>query len=130
MSRLSTTSQPESQHDPYRPDAIPSDLYDTSTSRYSDAQLFRTSAAGHTRTIFPWRTIFVTLFLFGFGISFLLTGILHFWDRDQPTSISFIAVGSIAFLPGTYLAFNLIQTYRGAPGFHLSQFAHWDDYRW
>lgn len=102
-------------------DDIPPDLYDTSTSRYSDAELFRRSATGQPRTTFPWRTTLVALFLFGFGLTFLLIGILHFWQRDQGASIAFIVLGSIAFIPGSYVTFNLIQTLRGARGFHLSQ---------
>lgn len=102
-------------------DEIPAELYDTTTSRFSDAALFQRSADGSPRTTFPWRTTLVALALFLLGISFLLTGILHFWDYDRDTSIAFITVGSIAFLPSCYAAFNIIQWYRGVPGFHASQ---------
>ncbi|CDF33418.1 unnamed protein product [Chondrus crispus] len=51
-------------------------------------------------------------------------------DKDRGTSIAFICLGCVTFLPGVYVVFNLVQVLRGAPGFHLSDFAHWDDYRW
>lgn len=100
---------------------IPAELYDTSTSRFSDVELFRRGPGGEERTSFPWRTVVVMLFLFGFGVAFLLLGFLHFWDRDRSTSIAFVAVGGVAFLPGSYLAFNLFHAMRGTPGFHISQ---------
>lgn len=102
-------------------DDIPPDLYDTSSSRFSEASLFHRAPDGRTRVSCPWRTTLVALFLFAIGFSFLLTGVLHFWDRDRGTSIAFIVVGSISFIPGAYVSFNLIQTLRGAPGFHLSE---------
>lgn len=102
-------------------DEIPAELYDTSTSRYSEAELFRRGPDGQTRAVFPWRTTFVAIFLFGFGVAFLLLGLLHFKDTDHGLFIAFTAIGCVAFLPGAYVAFNLIQTLRGVPGFHLSQ---------
>lgn len=59
--------------------------------------------------------------LFGIGLTFLLLGALHFRDKDRGASIAFICIGCVTFIPGAYVAFNLVQVLRGAPGFHLSQ---------
>lgn len=63
----------------------------------------------------------MAIFLFCLGVTFLLLGTLHFRDKDRGASIAFICIGSITFIPGAYVAFNLVQVLRGAPGFHLSQ---------
>lgn len=63
----------------------------------------------------------MAVFLFGIGITFLLLGVLHFRDKDHGLFIAFTALGCVAFLPGAYVAFNLVQVLRGVPGFHLSQ---------
>lgn len=100
---------------------IPPELYDTRSSRYSESSLFRRAPDGRERTSFPWRTVLVAIFLFVLGLTFLLTGLLHFWDRERGVSIAFVSIGCLAFLPGAYITFNLIQVARGVPGFHLSE---------
>lgn len=62
----------------------------------------------------------MAVLLFGVGLMFLLLGVLHFRDKDRGTSIAFICLGCLTFLPGGYVVFNLVQVLRGAPGFHLS----------
>lgn len=73
------------------------------------------------RTQFPWRTCLVALVLFGVGLTFLLLGVLHFGDKDRGLFVAFICIGSLCFLPGGYLMYNLVQTVRGVAGFDASQ---------
>lgn len=96
-------------------------LYSDTGRRFSEAESFRLDERGQPRIGFPWRTAFVAFFLFAFGLTFLLLGVLHFRDKNQGLLISFAVIGSIAFLPGTYASYNLYHAYRGTPGFHLSQ---------
>eukprot|EP00177_Eucheuma_denticulatum_P001991 GFKZ01003550.1.p1 GENE.GFKZ01003550.1~~GFKZ01003550.1.p1 ORF type:complete len:139 (+),score=13.42 GFKZ01003550.1:135-551(+) len=119
-----------SRRDPYRDDEIAPELYDTSQSRFSEASLFRRSPSGEARASFPWRTCVVAMLLFGTGVTFLLLGFLHFRDEDLGLFWAFVVIGGLCFLPGGYLVFNLVQWMRGVAGFDVTQFAHWDDYRW
>eukprot|EP00168_Porphyra_purpurea_P009070 TRINITY_DN2198_c0_g1_i12.p4 TRINITY_DN2198_c0_g1~~TRINITY_DN2198_c0_g1_i12.p4 ORF type:complete len:118 (-),score=26.50 TRINITY_DN2198_c0_g1_i12:187-540(-) len=82
------------------------------------------------RARLPWRTIVVALLLFGIGLTFLLLGGLHFWDRDRDTGVAFLVIGSLCFLPGSYATYNLWHAWRGTPGFHFHQMAEFDDFRW
>ena len=41
-----------------------------------------------------------------------------------------VVLGSVAFVPGAYAAYNLWHAVRGTPGFHLSDIAFHDDFRW
>lgn len=112
---LRTHVQPQPKND------IPADLYDTNNSRFSDASLFRCSPDGIQRSTFPWRTTAIAITLFLIGLTFLLLALLHFQSRDRETTIAFIVIGSISFLPGVYASFNIVQWLRGVPGFHPSQ---------
>lgn len=105
-------------------DVVDSSLYSDSGRRFSDAESFRLDERGQPRVGLPWRTALVALFLFGFGLTFLLLGVLHFRDKDTGLMIAFATLGSIAFLPGAYATYNLYHAYRGTPGFHLSQSAY------
>lgn len=105
----------------YRGDDIPSNLYDTEPPRLSDASMFDSSANPTGRGVFPWRTAFMALVLFAIGIIFLLAATLHFSTYDRDKEIAFIVLGSLSFIPGCYAVFNIVQWYRGVPGFHLSE---------
>lgn len=117
------------RHSEYRDDNVPSQLYESSSApRLSDASMFNSSGPVATqRGRFPWRTALVAAVLFLTGLTFLLLATLHFSKHDNETELAFIIMGSIAFLPGAYAAFNIVQWYRGVHGFHLSDFAHWDE---
>lgn len=104
----------------YRGDDIPSSLYDTEPPRLSDASMFDGSANPTGRGVFPWRTAFMAVVLFAIGITFLLAATLHFSTYDRDKEIAFIVLGSVSFIPGCYAVFNIVQWYRGVPGFHLS----------
>lgn len=69
----------------------------------------------------PWRTMLVTALLVCTGLVFILVGTLHFGDKNKKASIALVVVGAIMVLPGGYLVFNLVQTWRGVRGFHLSE---------
>lgn len=104
-----------------RKDEIPAELYETRSSRLSDASLYLRFADGTERGAFPWRTAIIATLLFVVGLVFLLLGLLHFRSYDRQTFVAFVVLGSIAFIPGAYAAFNIVQWYRGVPGFHLSE---------
>lgn len=70
------------------------------------------------------------MFLFSLGLVFILVGSLHIWEKDQGGGIAMVVLGSLAFAPGSYAAYNLWHAVRGTPGFHLSEIAHHDDFRW
>lgn len=112
-------------------DTIPASLYGETGGRFSTSSSFRVDPrSGQPRAGFPWRSAFAAFVLFAFGITFLLLGTLHFRDKDHGTFVAFTTIGALTFLPGAYASYNLYHAIRGTPGWHLSDFAHFDDYRW
>jgi Transmembrane proteins 230/134 len=109
--------------DPYRSDTIDASLYTDAGRRFSDAASFSADSRGRARVGFPWRTALAAAVLFSVGLTFLLLGVLHFREKDTAVFISFTIIGSLAFLPGSYAAYNLWHALRGTPGFHISQSA-------
>lgn len=130
LTRMQSTA---SSQDPFRTDnldPIPPSLYeDDPQRRYSVSESFRVDATGRP-IFFPWRTALLTLFLFSLGLTFILVGALHIWEKDQGGGIAMVVLGSVAFVPGAYAAYNLWHAVRGTPGFHLSDIAFHDDFRW
>lgn len=64
----------------------------------------------------PWQPVLTAFFLLAIGLIFWPTGIyLIFSDYDR--GVSFIVIGVITFIPGSYAVFHLVQTWRGAPGY-------------
>jgi Transmembrane proteins 230/134 len=130
MSTLTRNSTGLSE-DPYRADEIPAELYDDTGRRFSEAESFRVDARGRPRIYTPWRSALVAVLLLAFGLTFILLGALHFTSNpDRSERIAFLVIGSIAFIPGAYAVYNLFHAIRGTPGFHLSDIAHFDDFRW
>mmetsp|Transcript_12086 Transcript_12086/g.27897 ORF Transcript_12086/g.27897 Transcript_12086/m.27897 type:complete len:135 (-) Transcript_12086:51-455(-) len=76
----------------------------------------------------PLKSIFLALFLFSVGTIMLtlgicvLTGVIDA-DKHWPEAgwknqaISFIVLGSISFLPGSYVTWIAYQSFKGTPGY-------------
>jgi len=64
----------------------------------------------------PWQPVLTAIFLFFIGLIFWPVGIyLIFHDYDR--GVSFIVIGVITFIPGSYSMWHLVQTWRGKPGY-------------
>jgi hypothetical protein len=70
---------------------------------------------------FPMKEILRAAFLFTFGAicltigSLMYTGYIpsDFWEKGIPL----LVIGSLCFLPGSYICFIAVQTYRGVRGY-------------
>lgn len=103
-------------------EVAPADLYEAPHSRFSARESFRTPhALGGAGVGFPWRTTAVATFLFALGVSFIVIGAEVFWHKHREAALGFVIVGSVAFVPGVYACYALVQSWRGVEGFELHQ---------
>lgn len=134
MSSLSMSDLRPSRGD----DAPSADQYVVDGRRFSGTEVFGAAAPAAEssgalpggRHRLPWRTMAVAAVLFATGVTFLLLGALHFWERDRETGVVFLVIGGLCFLPGSYASYNLWHAWRGTPGFHFHHMADFDDFRW
>lgn len=87
----------------------------------SDAPLDKASARRayrirHDDVPIPWQPVLTAFFLLAIGIVFWPMGI-YFIFSDYDRGVSFITIGVVTFIPGSYAVFHLVQTWRGVPGF-------------
>lgn len=72
----------------------------------------------------PWRSIFLALFLLGFGTIFLITSHFLFTEHmggDSSQAYGFLGLGILIFLPGFYETRMAYYSWRGAQGYSYSR---------
>ena len=55
----------------------------------------------------PKRIIVLSLVLFIIGSSFLISGLVDYFDGDRERGIAFIVFGSLMFIPGLYYTYQI-----------------------
>lgn len=116
----SSSSAPTPSH---RAPPVATSLYSDAARRFSESSFHTDPASGAVRVAFPWRTLLASLVLFAIGTTFLLLAFLHFREKADEAFVAFVALGVVAFLPGTYALYNLWHAVRGTPGFRMSESA-------
>eukprot|EP00658_Telonema_sp_P-2_P014474 TRINITY_DN1549_c0_g1_i7.p1 TRINITY_DN1549_c0_g1~~TRINITY_DN1549_c0_g1_i7.p1 ORF type:complete len:107 (-),score=8.27 TRINITY_DN1549_c0_g1_i7:327-647(-) len=68
----------------------------------------------------PLRQVLLSLFLLGIGTTFLIAGPLSL-NSDYDRGVAFIVLGVVAFLPGSFSMFVMVQVQRGMRGYSYAQ---------
>ena len=55
----------------------------------------------------PKRIVILSLVLFVIGSSFLISGLVDYFDGDRERGIAFIVFGSLMFVPGLYYTYQI-----------------------
>eukprot|EP00916_Digyalum_oweni_P007532 GHVL01012736.1.p1 GENE.GHVL01012736.1~~GHVL01012736.1.p1 ORF type:complete len:113 (-),score=13.77 GHVL01012736.1:25-330(-) len=77
---------------------------------------------------FPYKTLFLAIFLFTIGSIFIVIGCGKFFIISLSESIPMILLGCLTFMPGFYQIFMIVQVFRNAPGYDISMIdTCWDD---
>lgn len=94
---------------------------------------YRYDLAKRRRT-FPWKELLLALFLFTVGGVLLALGVAiqtghvdseHHWPEASSSqqSLSFLIIGSIMFLPGSYVIYIAVMSLLGYEGYSLDEVA-------
>ena len=76
----------------------------------------------------PPKTTLAAIIFFVFGFSFLISGIvIYFTSTKSEKGITFILLGGLMFLPGSYASYILLGTFLGWEDFSYSQIPSYDD---
>ena len=75
----------------------------------------------------PIRTTLMAVGLFIFGVIFIITGFIVWWQWGTFDAIPFWTLGGITFIPGSYASGVILWTYMGYKGYRYDQIPSYDD---
>lgn len=76
----------------------------------------------------PPRTTLAALLFFFLGTAFLITGAVTYWTTSRSDKgFTFMLLGGLMFLPGSYASYILLGTFLGWEDFAYSQVPSYDD---
>ncbi|KAG1699038.1 hypothetical protein DVH05_014410 [Phytophthora capsici] len=80
----------------------------------------------YRRKTFPVRTGLAAISLFGLGSILIYVSTLIGLDEER-RGLSFLILGLIAFIPGSYASYQLYGAWKGWKGYHYDQIPSYDD---
>ncbi|KAL3661826.1 hypothetical protein V7S43_013120 [Phytophthora oleae] len=80
----------------------------------------------YRRKAFPMRTGLAAVSLFGLGSILIYVSTLIGLDEER-RGLSFLILGLIAFIPGSYASYQLYGAWKGWKGYHYDQIPSYDD---